>query len=778
MSDQYSTKHSWKKMLASIFALMLLSSQALGVAYADTAEPLPSTEVQQPVAEPQLLPSEATPEPAPVPTSPPVTLIEPEANPAPTAASTPETGPTGPTGPNVATGPGVPTGKIPTHAFDSSIRKWVPTVTSSFSWNPTSGLYESPLYRYDPTIGWYFVIPQSQPASALASLLAASSESGGSSGLMPLAGPVNTSNPAAALASLLGLTSLTNSNTGPDSQNSISAGSTSELLLQALTAALINNLSNSTAISGDASVSSNTIGGDATSGAASIVENLFNLINAAWSWTNGGLAYFAQNLLGDHYGDITIDPGTSSQASGGGQLGSYNPLANLNAVNSGTGPDSTNTIDAGSSGDITVINRPSGTINNDLNLLAMSGSADVTENTKAGNATTGDASIGVNIMNLINSAISSGNSFFGLLNIFGSLNGDILFPDGFLDSVMQPNSGSGSGGTTASNQNTGPDSTNTIGLDSLLNANVTNSPSGYFNNNLNAQAQSGSATVERNTSAGSATTGNAATNNNLFNLFNTMLSGENAVLVLVNVMGNWVGRIMTLPQASGSTGALLTGDTSIQNLGTGPGSQNNINSDNSLDLDIENSPTALINNNINAGAISGDATVSRNTLAGNATSGNASIATNIANIFGSQLNLTNWFGVLVINVFGDWTGSVAEDTEAGESTRLPSSVRGFLAVADQGVGGGSTWTSFAGDILGNGSSQSGNNGDSSAAVSSGNAEDSTTNSNEYSALVASALDEGSSINDDSSNSVALALLAASALLMSGAILRLRKKVLN
>jgi len=149
---------------------------------------------------------------------------------------------------------------------------------------------------------------------------------------------------------------------------------------------------------------------------------------------------------------------------------------------------------------------------------------------------------------------------------------------------------------------------------------------------------------------------------------------------------------MNLPQTNTSTGALLTGNATVENTGTGPNSTNTASSSQTNNLNLTNSPSGTITNNVDAGAISGNANVNGNTVAGNATSGNASVATNIANIFGSQLSLTHWFGVLVINVFGNWTGDVNKDTAAGESAATGSGGAGNSAAT---AGGGSAPATFA-----------------------------------------------------------------------------------
>ena len=57
----------------------------------------------------------------------------------------------------------------------------------------------------------------------------------------------------------------------------------------------------------------------------------------------------------------------------------------------------------------------------------------------------------------------------------------------------------------------------------------------------------------------------------------------------------------------------------------------------------------------------------KNTEVGNVQTGDAQAASSVANIFNTVMNVKHWFGVLVINVFGDWFGSVNENTSAGSA---------------------------------------------------------------------------------------------------------------
>jgi hypothetical protein len=74
--------------------------------------------------------------------------------------------------------------------------------------------------------------------------------------------------------------------------------------------------------------------------------------------------------------------------------------------------------------------------------------------------------------------------------------------------------------------------------------------------------------------------------------------------------------------------------------------------------DINVSNNSVINNYINLTSLSGNAIVSHNRLAGNATSGDANATADIVNITGDQIDLSGWLGILIINVYGSWEGSL------------------------------------------------------------------------------------------------------------------------
>lgn len=311
--------------------------------------------------------------------------------------------------------------------------------------------------------------------------------------------------------------------------------------------------------------------------------------------------------------------------------------------------------------DTTITSTNATGITNNLNLAATSGDATVANNTSAGSATSGNAAAVANIVNMINSVIASGSSFVGTINIYGNLTGDILVSPDFIPQLLASNQGAN------------------------LTANLSDTQA--ITNNVNLVAASGEASVANNTSAGNATTGSAGTNLVLLNLTGHQVVAKDSLLVFVNVLGTWVG--MIVDAAPGSTSAAI-GDGVTSNTTTG-----------STQLDSNN--TSAITNNLTLSAQTGDATVTGNTSAGGATTGNATASANIANISQTNIGLSGWFGVLFINVFGSWMGSFGVDTPNGnpvpaaggvaetpgrgsaENTAVPSGAQAIRFIAHQAL---------------------------------------------------------------------------------------------
>lgn len=459
----------------------------------------------------------------------------------------------------------------------------------------------------------------------------------------PLSGGPAPAQPAAPVTDDQSATGDPSTLSAPSSGGTSSAkdsSSTDTTLNNSNSVSMDNNL-NSTAASGNATVAGNTFGGSATSGDSQAMANVVNMLQSSSSLA--GAATFVANINGDVQGDLLIDPDTLQPASTASAL-------------------------ATTTNNLTVHSTTDAAINNNITLAATSGDATVKDNTHGGDATSGNAQAVANVVNLLNSMISAKQSFVGVININGNLKGDILVPQKFLDSLLASNA---------------PRRTLAVSSDTInkLNANISNNQA--ITNNVTSTAVSGSAAVKGNTHGGDATTGSATTNVTIFDLTSNHIMASNTLLVFVNVLGSWVGVIMNAP--AGTTAAALGGG--VQALGA-TAVKNTI--------DINSDTNQAITNNINVAAQSGDALVKDNTHGGNATSGDASTAVNLLNITSSDFSLTGWFGILFINVFGNWYGNfgvapppVVTIPQSGTTATMPTSSHTFSFIPHASSLGGS-----------------------------------------------------------------------------------------
>lgn len=550
------------------------------------------------------------PETSPPPTSVPVP-VAPDPTPAPVPAPvTPTPGPQKPNGAeantyhyNEATG----LWENDHYSWNPTTKQTKPKEDQTYSYNPSTGLWDTTEWHYDAASGKYEpnVVSVSQNLTNVAAAQTGSSE------------PTDTQNLSNGSDKQGGSQSSTEQKSSSSDSDNKDKGAKN--FFDLFNNASISNNIISAAKSGGAEILRNTIAGNAVTGMATVVSNVVNLLQSSWgNIAMNNLKTFVSDVFGNVFGDLLINPGEISQAN-----------------NTGSPP----------AGSVDINYQNNGQITNNLDLSAVSGNAVVAENTKAGDAQSGNANVVANLVNMINSMMGASDSFLGVVNIYGNLDGDILLPPGYINSLLQSNN------PQVATLNT-PQIENTEVL-----ANFTNNQS--ISNNVNLAAASGNADVSNNTSAGNATTGNVATNLTLLNLTGRQVVGNNAFLVFVNVLGQWVGLIVDAP--NGATAAALGGGIT-QNSSSLPAASTTINATND----------SGITNNIYGRSQSGDASVNTNTQAGNATTGNASASANLVNIIDSQFSLSNWLGILFINVFGTWHGSFGVDTVAGNPTIPPS----------------------------------------------------------------------------------------------------------
>lgn len=506
------------------------------------------------------------------------------------------------------TGPATPTGADGTsytynettglwendyYTWDPVTKQTKPKVAPSYSYNPETGMWDTTEWRYDAPSGKYVENTVSTPAEPVD---------------QPTTPETKTSTPAP---------SQTQSLTGPSSSNGIEDTQSTNGAFDLYYNANISNNITLDATSGDVNLISNTLAGDGTSGSATSMANIINMLQSAWGPGAGSINTFNVDITGDVFGDFYIDPS---------QL--Y-----------GTVDTSETTVNEL---DLEVENTAQ--MENDITVTAQSGDVNGMSNTSVGDLSSGTANAVANVVNMINSMISSGESFVGSINIHGNYEGDILLPEESIRALLASNDIPKTTINTAQIQN------NETVVD------ITNDQS--VTNNVTANAASGDVSLSGNTAAGSATSGDSNTNITVLNLTGQQVIGSNALLVFVNVLGEWVGMIVNAP--AGSTAAALgSSDSSV----TG-----------SANIDVDNQ--FQIENNINLDAQSGNVSGEHNTEVGDATSGDATASANIANLTNSSFSMSNWFGLLFINVFGKWHGSFGINTEAGNLPVIPPALAG------------------------------------------------------------------------------------------------------
>jgi hypothetical protein len=615
----------------SVAAIVLLAGSASPTITAFADAPAPTDTSASPAS-----PVTSSTAPAATSTAPTTaaTTTTTDPTPAPTQPSTPPAQPAAPTntGPTTQPGPAAPTGPdASTYTYNATTGLWE---NQYYTWNPNTGQTSPrtpPTYSYNPATGMWDTTQWRYDAASgtyVPNVVAVTAPPVGAQTTSPVIASnpgsgAMTTTPSAIPLTAVANTSGINGNTGI----TLSSSSGNNTIFDNFYNAAISNHLNSIALSGNAIVTGNTTAGSAGSGAANDNANILNMLQSTASLLGNNAATFVSNIYGDVQGDILINPTNMSQ-----------PATDATSV----------------AGNFKLNSQNSGQINNDINLAAASGDATVSKNTSGGNATTGNATAVANVVNLLNSMVTANQSFLGVVNIYGNLTGNIVVPQEFLDQLLATNA-----------------PTTTIDASAINQFSSTANNNQSINNNVTTNATSGSAAVSGNTTAGSATTGTAANKVTVFNLTGSQFIGADTMLVFVNVMGQWVGVMMNAP--SGTTAAAY---------GSGVASNTVATAVSKADVQVTNNQS--INNNITANAQSGNANVTGNTRGGNAQSGNASTAVNLLNLTNDQFSLSHWFGVLFINVFGNWYGNFGVSKPV-VPTAVASGGSGGAPVTDAGI---------------------------------------------------------------------------------------------
>ncbi|MEK9156134.1 MAG: hypothetical protein AAB360_02415 [Patescibacteria group bacterium] len=306
---------------------------------------------------------------------------------------------------------------------------------------------------------------------------------------------------------------LSNGTTGPGSSNTNNVGNNNIIQILENNNANADNTINIEADTGANTIKENTKIGDILTGNINLSVNLINLLNII----NPDLSLSVDiwSILGNFEGDIIID----------------------NAL---TGPDSSNTNTTEKTTDVNVDIENNADINNDFTFDVSTGQNEVEANTQIGNITTGASRVESSITNAANLLTPT----IYLVNVFGEWDGVIegVDPNQVIINTM-------------GNTLTGPDSNNTNANDSNTEVDVDVENNADVNNRVNIKANTGRNKIDRNTSVGDLLTGNINISANAVNVLNSLSNQAGKFTIgIINIFGNWKGKIKTKPSGEDGTG--------------------------------------------------------------------------------------------------------------------------------------------------------------------------------------------------------------------------------
>lgn len=445
----------------------------------------------------------------------------------------------------------------------------------------------------------------------------------------------------------------TGNGAGSNNNGSLSVGNATTTN-QANSAQVANNVNQST-VTGQNDASKNTGGNtNLTTGDANTTGTIVNNLNTNAS----GIAVAEFNVEDDHVGDIVLDftAGCISNCGTG----------SVNLANTGNGADSTNTTNLDSNNSHDTFQSNDADVENNMTLSADSGNNDASKNTGGDTSIkTGDANVSANVLTFANNNVA-GNVVYTVVNIFGSLVGDIIMSPEYIAAAggcME----CGGGDTTLKNSGNGAGSDNTVNLEE---------------NNSDATFQTNEANIENNLIVDANTAGNSASGNtngdnqiqtgdtnvdaNIINVANNNVSGGVWWLVLINDGGRWIGKLVGSEDGANmaaSEGTELrvdeNGDVYATNSGNGADSANTTNASvNNSNTTVQNNNANIVNN-VNLSGNTGGNTANKNTGGNtNIETGDVNVVANMVNFVNNNISSGGKLFVTVVNVLGDgWLGN-------------------------------------------------------------------------------------------------------------------------
>lgn len=384
------------------------------------------------------------------------------------------------------------------------------------------------------------------------------------------------------------------------------------------------NVANKVGVDADTGDNSVEGGGDSAiyTGDAFAYANIINVVNTNILNSNGFL-FFLNSLFG--HGTLDLNDYLSFFENGGGNVGGESPCSLQSCEGGGA--------------TLNVKNDNNATIINDVIVRSMTGGNNATSTSGGAGIYTGDAYAAANVFNIANTNITNSNYLLFAFNNFGDYDGDVLLPGGnFFSHLLGANGNAPSGDVTVQNTNE---------------ATIENSVTTEANTGENNANNTG-------TSSAFIQTGNSYAGSNVANVVNTNLFNGTTVIMMFRIYGNWSGSVFGTPpgiswaetpfgvQLFNTPEETTPTDASEENSGGALGGS----------LHVENNNTALIKNNVQVYALTGENKAYAENGQAAIRTGNAYAGANVANVANSNILGKN-FMFLFFNFFGNWSGNIS-----------------------------------------------------------------------------------------------------------------------
>ncbi len=306
----------------------------------------------------------------------------------------------------------------------------------------------------------------------------------------------------------------------------------------------------------------------------------------------------------------------------------------------------------GSGGGVAVVNGNEATVENTVVATAETGDNSI-EGGDGAAIDTGDASALAVAVNVVNTTLVGSNGLLAIVNIVGDYAGDVILPGEGLLSF---------GGGDPS-------------LETVENGNEAT-----IENTVTASADTGGNTIEGSGDA-SIETGDAVAVAESDTIANTNFVGDNWLVVVVNVFGEWLGGIVDGEDADG--------DGVIGFLFGGGGESDGCDAECGDIVSVSGKNVAYVVNTVSASADTGGNTITSADDASIVT-GNASATAAAFNFVNNNIVGHNWL-LAVINVFGSWGGNLvfaypdlSTSVSDGRETALPGDTLEYVVRVENG----------------------------------------------------------------------------------------------